>query len=116
MVTHSISLPLKNLFFEINQYQIKNSSYSELDRLVELVKKYELHINIGGHTDNVGAQKSNIELSQHRANSVRNYLIEKGCNRAKIKVKGYGEIQPVANNKTAEGREKNRRVEVCFYK
>jgi OOP family OmpA-OmpF porin len=47
---------------------------------------------------------------------VRNYLIEKGCNRAKIKVKGYGEIQPVANNKTAEGREKNRRVEVCFYK
>ena len=116
MVADGISLPLKNLFFEINQYQIKNYSYLELDRLVELVKKYELHINIGGHTDDAGAQKSNMELSQNRANAVRNYLIEKGCDGAKIKAIGYGETQPVANNKTADGRKKNRRVEVRFDK
>lgn len=116
MVAHGISLPLKNLFFESNEYHIKSFSYSELNRLVELVKKYELYINISGHTDNAGAQRSNLDLSQNRADAVRSYLIEKGCNDALIKAKGYGETKPVANNETADGRKKNRRVEVRFNK
>lgn len=116
MVEHGISLPLKNLFFETNKYQIKNSSYLELDRLVDLVKKYELNILISGHTDNAGSVQSNIELSQNRARAVRSYLIEKGCPSDKIQAKGYGESQPVDDNNTKEGRKHNRRVEVRFNK
>ncbi len=116
MIEHEISLPLKNLFFETNKYNIKSSSFLELNRLVDLVKKYELTIKIGGHTDNEGGNKFNLELSQNRADAVKAYLIEKGCPVKKIEAKGYGESKPVADNNTEEGKKHNRRVEVRFIK
>ena len=116
MIDQDISLALKNLFFETNKYNIKPSSFLELNRLVELVKKYGLTIKITGHTDNEGSNKLNLELSQNRANAVKKYLVEKGCPDKKIEAKGYGESKPIADNNTEEGKKLNRRVEVSFMK
>lgn len=116
MVEHSISLPLKNLFFETNKFNLKSSSYLELNRLMELVKKYDLTINISGHTDNTGNSKENLLLSQQRADEVKKYLVSKGCKESKIESIGYGQNKPVADNKTEDGKRHNRRVEVRFQK
>ena len=81
--------------------------------LVEVMKlKKTLVIEIAGHTDNVGSLESNQTLSANRAKSVRNYLIGKGISSSRVTAKGYGETEPVANNMTDEGRQKNRRTEV----
>lgn len=116
MVENNISLPLKNLFFETNKYNIKTTSYLELNRLVDLIKKHNLTLKIFGHTDNVGNSKDNLTLSQNRADAVKNYLVDKGCKASKIEAKGYGATKPVAENKTEDGRAMNRRVEVRFGK
>jgi outer membrane protein OmpA-like peptidoglycan-associated protein len=116
MVEHGISLPLKNLFFETGKYNIKPHSDLELNRLAELIKKYDLTLIIAGHTDDEGSNKVNLDLSQSRANEVKKHLLEKGCKASKIEAKGFGETKPVASNKTEDGRKHNRRVEVRFSK
>jgi outer membrane protein OmpA-like peptidoglycan-associated protein len=73
-------------------------------------------IEIGGHTDNVGKDESNITLSQNRANAIKQYLVKKGINADRIIAKGYGESQPIATNDTDEGRQKNRRTEIKIIK
>ena len=73
-------------------------------------------IEIGGHTDNVGKAFNNRVLSENRAKSARNYLIKKGISSDRINYKGYDEAQAVANNETAAGRLKNRRVECKILK
>jgi OOP family OmpA-OmpF porin len=65
---------------------------------------------VEGHTDSVGNDDYNLKLSQRRADSVRKYLVDKGVPAARLEAKGYGEAQPVADNKTADGRAQNRRV------
>jgi outer membrane protein OmpA-like peptidoglycan-associated protein len=107
-------LPLKNLFFDTDKHQIKPASYLELNRLADLVSSYQLRVEIAGHTDNVGSADYNIELSQNRADAARLYLIEQGVAPEQIKAVGYGLRQPVATNKTEEGRALNRRVEIRF--
>jgi OOP family OmpA-OmpF porin len=72
-------------------------------------------IVIAGYTDSVGAAKYNLALSVRRAEAVRNYLVEKGVNTSLITVEGYGEENPVASNKTKEGRAKNRRVDISIF-
>jgi len=116
MVEHDISLPLKNLFFETGKYNIKPHSDLELNRLAELVKKYELTLVIAGHTDDEGSNKVNLELSQSRADEVKKHLVAQGCRVSKIEAKGFGETKPIASNKTEDGRKHNRRVEVRFSK
>ena len=69
-------------------------------------------IEISGHTDNVGKPSDNLTLSNNRAKSVVNYLITKGISAQRLVAKGYGETKPVADNKTEEGRAKNRRTEL----
>jgi len=70
---------------------------------------------IEGHTDNVGSDKSNLALSQRRANAVRDYIIKNfKIDRKRLAAKGYGESKPIADNATAEGREQNRRIEAVF--
>lgn len=103
---------LNNLFFETAKYDIKTTSYTELNRLVDWMKTYNLSIEILGHTDNVGENAANQLLSQNRANAVRNYLINKGCSPTSISSKGFGEIDPINTNETIKGRAKNRRVEI----
>ncbi|MCH2043913.1 MAG: OmpA family protein [Saprospiraceae bacterium] len=114
MVEEEIALPLKNLFFDFNKFNIKSNSFPELDRLAELVKQYDLLVEISGHTDHVGSNKDNLVLSRNRASAVRDYLLRQKCDKDNIKSVGYGEGQPIATNDTDEGRALNRRVEVRF--
>lgn len=103
---------LKNIFFEIDSYDLENKSYIELDKLaIFLISNPQLVIEISGHTDNTGEENYNIQLSEKRAKSVFNYLIANKINSSTILYKGYGSAQPIAENSTKEGRAKNRRTE-----
>lgn len=107
------SFVLEDCNFETGKADLQEESFAVLDELVAyLVRKEDERIEIGGHTDNVGSAKSNLVLSEARANTVMNYLISKGIDPARLTAKGYGFSVPVADNKTAEGRAQNRRTEV----
>ena len=101
-----------NLTFASGKDVILESSFSSLNDLAEYLNKIPaLSISIEGHTDSQGNEDYNQKLSSSRANSVKRYLVGKGVAENRIKAVGYGEIRPIADNKTSQGREKNRRVE-----
>ena len=103
---------LNNVFFESNSFDLKNESKTELNTLIELMTKNPtLKIEIGGHTDNSGVEKDNEDLSKSRAKSVNDYLVSKGIAAERLTYKGYAASKPIADNKTAEGKAKNRRTE-----
>jgi len=104
-----------NLEFEFGKANIRESSYSSLDKLAGLLVNQVYTLKISGHTDNVGSDKFNFKLSKDRAEAVKTYLVSKGANASKIEATGYGEYQPIATNDTPEGRAKNRRVELTLY-
>ncbi len=107
------SFVLNDCNFETGKADLLPEAYAVVDELVAyMVRKDDEKIEIGGHTDNVGSAKSNLVLSEARANTVRTYLIAKGIDSARVTAKGYGFSVPVASNKTAEGRAQNRRTEV----
>jgi outer membrane protein OmpA-like peptidoglycan-associated protein len=106
------SVVLKNIFFDTDKYDLKNTSQIELDRLVTLLNRFSnLKIEIGGHTDNVGSVSANQTLSRNRAKEVMQYLISKGIAASRLTFKGYGESKPIASNETEAGRALNRRTE-----
>ncbi len=108
-------MPINNLFFKKGSYQLSKESYAELNRLTKILQSRPgLKIEIGGHTDNTGDQKSNMELSKNRARAVMDYLIDKGLSRNGIKAVGYGDAKPVASNNTTAGKKQNRRVELTI--
>jgi outer membrane protein OmpA-like peptidoglycan-associated protein len=97
--------------FETGKAVIKKTSYKLLDEIVAILNNYpDYMMTIDGHTDNVGSDELNLKLSRERAASVKNYFVSKGVSTDRVVTNGYGETQPVANNKTAAGRAKNRRV------
>lgn len=103
---------LTGIQFETGKAVIKPTSYKILDDVVKAMKENpEYNLEINGHTDNVGDPAKNMKLSEDRAASVRKYLIDKGVNDYRMVSHGYGDTQPVADNKTAAGKAKNRRVE-----
>jgi len=103
---------LKNIFFDTDKYELKPESKTELDKLVNLlIKNPSLKIEIGGHTDNVGDEKYNLTLSQNRAKSVCDYLIQNKIAKERLKYVGYGESKPIETNETELGRANNRRTE-----
>ena len=103
---------LENVFFETNSYALKPESRVELDKLVSLLAANpQRKVEIGGHTDNVGSDEANLQLSDNRAKSVVEYLVSKGIDAGRLTYKGYGETQPIADNESDEGRAKNRRTE-----
>ena len=105
-------IALRNVFFATGQAEIKSNSHAELDRLVKLLKDVPgLKIELSGHTDNVGSESANVKLSQNRAQAVVDYLKGKGIADSRLTAKGYGSSAPIANNKTADGRQQNRRTE-----
>jgi outer membrane protein OmpA-like peptidoglycan-associated protein/tetratricopeptide (TPR) repeat protein len=107
------SIVLKNIFFDVNKFDLKTESQAELDKLVQLLNENPtLKIEISGHTDNAGKPADNLLLSNNRAKSVISYLTAKGIAGARLSSKGYGETKPVADNKTEEGRAINRRTEM----
>jgi outer membrane protein OmpA-like peptidoglycan-associated protein len=104
---------LNNLHFDFAKAVIRSESYHEMDELYDYLKwKDDIKIEIAGHTDNVGTDAANLVLSQQRADAVRNYLIKKGISPTRVTAKGYGASEPVEDNITEEGRQKNRRTEV----
>lgn len=104
---------LKNIFFDVNKFELKSSSQVELESIVLLMKENPiLRIQINGHTDNAGTAASNMKLSDDRAQSVINYLSSKGVDAKRLSFKGFGDTQPTADNKTEEGRAQNRRTEL----
>ncbi len=103
---------LNNIFFDFAKATIQQESYSELNRVVELMKNNSLlHIQINGHTDNVGDDASNMTLSKNRAQAVVDYLVQKGIDKTRLLSKGFGETNPIQTNETDEGKAINRRVE-----
>ena len=102
----------KNIFFDFAKATLRSSSFPELDRLYSLLQEYpKMRIEIGGHTDNRGSKALNVKLSAARAKAVVDYLIKKGISASRLESKGYAFDQPIATNKTDEGRQQNRRVE-----
>ena len=103
---------LNNILFETGKSVLTASSYTELNRLVNILEDNPLmRIEISGHTDNTGSEALNFRLSESRAKAVVNYLVQKSIDRLRLEFKGYGPQQPIADNKTSEGRKMNRRVE-----
>ena len=100
-------------FFDFDKATLKPAGKAKLDDLVGKVKGINLEVIIAvGHTDSVGSDVYNQKLSVKRAESVKAYLVSKGIEKNRIYTEGKGEKQPVADNKTNEGRAKNRRVEI----
>ncbi|PKL85268.1 MAG: hypothetical protein CVV22_09025 [Ignavibacteriae bacterium HGW-Ignavibacteriae-1] len=103
---------INNIFFEFGAYELLDDSFIELNRLKEsLNANPQMMILVKGHTDNIGNDARNQVLSENRANSVKQYLIEQGIDSTRIRINGMGSKSPIADNNTEEGREKNRRVE-----
>ncbi|ABG59692.1 OmpA family protein [Cytophaga hutchinsonii] len=102
-----------NLLFETGSDVIVSSSFQSLDDLAKVLRNNPLYnLYIEGHTDNVGDDEANLDLSKRRAISVKNYLVSKGVGAARLTTDGFGEARPVDTNDTPEGRKKNRRVEM----
>ena len=100
-------------FFDFDKAVLKPEGKAKLDDLVGKVKAINLEVIIAvGHTDSVGSDAYNQSLSVRRAEAVKAYLVSKGIEKNRVYTEGKGEKQPVADNKTAEGRAKNRRVEI----
>ncbi len=103
---------LKNVFFETAKYDLKPESKVELNKLVSfLISNKTLHIQLSGHTDNVGDKKMNQLLSQNRAKSVYDYLIVNGIDAKRLTYMGYGDTRPKVKNDSDENRAINRRTE-----
>jgi OmpA-OmpF porin, OOP family len=100
-------------FFDFDKAVVKPAGKAKLDDLVSKVKGINLEVIIAvGHTDSIGSDAYNQKLSVRRAEAVKAYLVSKGIEKNRIYTEGKGEKQPVASNKTKEGRAKNRRVEI----
>lgn len=104
---------LDNVYFDVNKWDIKPECEPAIDNLYNsLVVNPNMHIEIAGHTDSDGDAQENLILSQHRAESVMKYLIDKGLNPKRVQAKGYGEYKPIAPNDSAPNKSRNRRTEV----
>ncbi|MDR3327847.1 MAG: OmpA family protein [Prevotellaceae bacterium] len=103
---------LTGIQFDTGKATIKQSSNQILNQVVKIMNENnDFNLDIAGHTDNVGKPASNLDLSTRRAAAVKDYLVRKGIDAARISSEGYGDTRPVASNKTAVGRTQNRRVE-----
>jgi outer membrane protein OmpA-like peptidoglycan-associated protein len=103
---------LENVYFETGKSVLTSNSYEALNQVAKFMKDNKtLNMEISGHTDNTGSQRVNMNLSTARAKAVVDYLVDQGISSARLVHKGYADTEPVAENDTPEGREKNRRVE-----
>ena len=100
-------------FFDFDKAALKPAGRTKLDDLISKIKGINLEVIIAvGHTDSVGSNAYNQKLSVKRSESVKAYLVSKGIEKNRVYTEGKGETQPVADNKTSDGRAKNRRVEI----
>ena len=103
------------VYFATEKYNINAKSEENLNKLAGIFKEYpDTNILVEGHTDNTGSESYNLTLSKNRAQAVTNYLVDHGISASRFDTKWYGEAQPKYDNTTAEGRSKNRRVEIAI--
>ena len=112
-----VDVMAKNIYWSPSSgYTLSSRSNKSLDQIASMLKADpNLKVTVAAHTDNVGSDEKNKTLSQDRADAVRNYLINKGVNENQVEATGYGEEQPIADNKTAAGRAKNQRIEIKLH-
>ena len=109
------SVILENIFYEFDSYLLKDESKIELDKLVQFMKTYpSVKIEISGHTDDIGTNEYNMTLSEQRAGSVAEYLMNSSIDNERIKYVGYGFSKPLISNDSEEGRALNRRTELVI--
>jgi len=109
------TIRLRNVFFEFDRADIKPESEVELLEVVRLLRAHpKWKVEVQGHTDSVGTAMYNQQLSQRRAEAVRQFLIQRGIKAERIQARGYGSSRPIAPNTTEEGRALNRRTEILF--
>ena len=110
-------IELREVFFDSGKSELKAESFEQLEKLVDFLNQNPaLEIEIAGHTDNIGSDDYNLELSTNRAKAVASYLKSKEISEERFKSVGFGEDQPIDSNKTFEGRQLNRRVEFKILK
>lgn len=103
------------IYFDTEKFNINSASQKTLDKLAGIFKEYpDTNILVEGHTDSAGSDAYNLTLSKNRAQAVTNYLVNNGVSKDRFETKWYGESQPKYDNSTAEGRAKNRRVELAI--
>jgi OmpA-OmpF porin, OOP family len=101
------------VLFDFDRSTVKPEAAAILDRLVAFMNENkDKKSTLSGHTDNVGADAYNQRLSERRVNSVRDYVVKQGVDAGRVSGQGFGESKPIADNRTKEGRAKNRRVEI----
>lgn len=106
---------IRNLEFDLGKSTIRSTSYNTLNRVAALLVEKNFSLKLAGHTDNTGSMAINLRLSKDRAEAIKTYLVSQGANASRIEATGYGPNQPIASNKTAAGRQKNRRVEFSLF-
>ncbi|HZA57019.1 MAG TPA: OmpA family protein, partial [Candidatus Udaeobacter sp.] len=104
---------LDDVLFDFDRSTVKPEAAAILDRLVVFLNENkDKRAALSGHTDSVGTEKYNQGLSERRVKAVREYVVKKGVDSGRVSGQGFGESKPIADNKTKEGRAKNRRVEI----
>ncbi|MBA3546238.1 MAG: OmpA family protein [Nannocystis sp.] len=104
--------PIEGIFFEFGKDKIQKKSFKTLDAAVKVLKDFpSLRIEVSGHTDDVGSEEANLDLSRRRAESVKNHMVEKGIEASRVETVGHGRSKPIDTGKSAKARAKNRRIE-----
>jgi outer membrane protein OmpA-like peptidoglycan-associated protein len=104
---------MSDVLFDFGQYSLKPGAREKLAKMSGILLAHpELKVQVEGHTDSIGSDDFNQNLSEHRAQTVHDFLVDQGVAREAVTAKGFGKTKPVATNDTAEGRQRNRRVEL----
>ncbi len=103
------------VLFDFDEATLRRDAHAALDEILEVLEHYDTApVEIVGHTDAQGAADYNLGLSERRAEAVADHLVTAGVERARLHVEGRGEVEPVADNDSSEGRQQNRRVEILL--
>ena len=110
-----IILSMSDILFDVNKASLKQDLKTSLAKVAGILSVYqELNVLVEGHTDNTGSEKHNMKLSEQRAKNVMDFLVSQGIDASRLTSKGYGMTRPVGDNKTKDGRQKNRRVDLVI--